>query len=212
MKKSILFIALFIITLTYCNAQVCATCNGSGYLVQNTACGSCQHGYVQSTVTRDCSRCYGAGTVSDRCSKCSGRRVQIRPTQKQCSYCGGTSYVKSKVFAGQCKRCMGTGNTEQQIGGHTPGTRCPDCNGEGNLYEIKEVHCTHCVRGYISSSEQIPCSQCGGSGTETKTCPQCGGRKQSTQTTTTKCSACGGTGNKTIRNTCPTCHGSKKAK
>lgn len=212
MKYKISFLAMLFFSLSCCMAQVCTTCNGRGYLEQSTTCGSCQYGYVQSTVKRDCTRCYGAGTISERCSKCSGRRVQIRPTQKVCSYCNGSTYVKSKVKTGQCKRCMGTGNTEQRIGGHTPGTRCPDCNGEGCLYEIQEIHCPHCVRGYVSSSEQIPCSQCNGNGTETKTCPQCGGRRQYTETTTTPCSACGGTGNKTVRNTCPTCHGSGKAR
>ena len=203
MKK--LFIALFIFLVTDAIAQNCTTCGGRGYLVQNTPCRSCQYGYVQSTTTRDCSRCYGRGSVSVTCNKCSGNRTKYEKRNYRCTQCKGSGYEKTKVDKGQCRTCLGTGNIERNIGYR--GTSCTTCGGEGKLYEIREINCRNCVKGIVSRVEQVPCSQCNGSGSVGEVCPQCNGRRKLTEQTTTPCSVCRGTGNKEVRNTCTFCRG-----
>ncbi len=209
-SKVIYLIALLSFFSSFSVAQNCRTCNGRGYLEQSTLCNRCEYGYIKSTTTRDCSRCYGAGTIESSCSKCSGRRFQYASKEERCPVCKGSGYAKVKENAGQCRTCAGTGNTKMQIGSWEPGTRCPDCNGEGVKYVIRETYCRNCSNGMVAKREQVPCSQCNGTGTEKKTCPQCQGRKRTTEQTTSRCSVCNGTGSKTVRNKCSSCNGSGK--
>lgn len=205
MKKSLL--ALLFITISFLAYSQCNTCGGKGYLEQSTPCASCKYGYVETTVTRDCSNCYGRGTVSKNCDNCGGKGYTYHKNTSRCSVCGGSGYKKTKVSLGQCPDCKGTGNTSQSVSSWSSGTRCPRCNGQGNLYQEKETYCNNCERGYVSKVEQVTCSVCHGNRQVSVTCPRCQGQRRSTEHQTTRCSVCGGSGKKTVRNTCPTCHG-----
>lgn len=135
----------------------CATCDGSGFIVQAVQCDRCK------------------GTLKMACMECSGRGSTV------CKTCGGRGSVEDTVRnTGPCGNCGGTGRVRQYGGTYT---KCQRCGGTGRVSFNSPVmkRCSACDgKGSIAcqrcrSSGKVDCAKCKSTGhvEERARCPDC---------------------------------------
>lgn len=166
--------------LRACPTCTCATCSGTGALVDHESCTNCG-GTGKVDVT--CSFCKGTGLVKKTCPDCSGDGI----ADVECQNCSGAGTIEQTTG---CSDCGGTGSVD--------GAECETCGGTGSV--TAEIKCATCSgKGKVNGTES--CATCGGAGKVDVTCSSCKG----TGLVKRSCSVCGGDGLMDVP--CPDCGG-----